>query len=112
MRAGDLNRVISLMRKIPTGEKTDIGEEVFTWGKIRDLRANVKWGTVAEKVGSVVPQRFAAATVTFRTRWFADVLPTDVINFDGRNYNIVGATEIGRRVGLDITAIWRQGEFT
>lgn len=111
MRAGDLNRSIAILRKVNVGEPNDYGEYETEWQTIHRPRANVKWGQVAEKVDTTASQRFAAATVTFRTRWIADLRPTDVVTFDGRNYNILGSAEVGRRVGLEITATWRQGEL-
>ncbi|SIQ98746.1 head-tail adaptor [Rhizobium sp. RU35A] len=111
MRAGDLNRTITILRKVQIGAPNDYGEYETIWQIVHRLRANVKWGAVAERLDGTANQRFAAGTVAFKVRWFADLHPTDVIGFDGKFYNIVGSTEIGRRVGLEITATWRQGEL-
>lgn len=110
MRAGDLNRTIAIMRQVEIGR--DIYDEPITeWQSIHRPRAGVKWAKVEERVDATANQRFAAATVTFKIRWLPDVLPTDIIRFDRKNYNIVGQAEIGRRVGLELTATWRQGEL-
>jgi head-tail adaptor len=52
----------------------------------------------------------AAATTRFRIRWSAAVAvlnPKDRVVCEGRTYDVVGVKELGRREGLEITAMRR-----
>lgn len=53
----------------------------------------------------------AAATTRFRIRWSAAVAglnPKDRVVCEGRTYDVVGVKELGRREGLEITAMRRE----
>lgn len=108
MKAGDLNRLITVLRREQTGT-TIANEPIFEWLPVRRISANVRYLKADERFDG--NQVFAWSTVVFKTRWFPGLEPTDVISFDGRNYNVSGYAEIGRRVGLEITGTWRQGDL-
>jgi len=106
MKSGDLNRFIKVLRREQTG--TSIANEpIFGWNTVRRISANVRYLKADERFDG--NQVFAWSTVVFKTRWFPGLEPTDIISFDGRNYNVKGYAEIGRRVGLEITAEWKEG---
>ncbi len=77
--------------------------------------AAVKIGTVwAAKTDVSDSERFrngvteAMITTRFQVRWSsltAGILASDLIEVDGRRYGVVGIKEIGRREGLEITAL-------
>lgn len=109
MRAGDLNRSIVIKRRVQIGT-TPSNEPIFEWQPVRKMAANVRPMKADERFDG--SQVFAWSTVVFKIRWIPDLVQTDVIVFDGRNYNVSGIAEIGRRVGLEVTATWRQGVLT
>jgi head-tail adaptor len=105
MRAGDLNRKITVKRRAQIGTSST-NEPTFEWQTFKTVAANAKFLRAGERLES--GQKFAAKAMVFKTRWMA-LEPTDIIVFDGSNFDITGIAEIGRRVGLEITAEWRQG---
>jgi head-tail adaptor len=73
---------------------------------LHTIRAKATFLRAAERIGS--DQEFAVKELRFTTRFF-DLQPTDVIRFDGQNFDVEGIAELGRREGLEITATWRAG---
>jgi len=106
MEAGKLDRRITLQRFTTT--KNEFNEDVQTWADLatvwaskEDIRDSERWQ--ASEVAAEV-------TTRFRIRWsntVKDIDPRDRVLFDGRIYAINAVKEIGRRVGLEITAAAR-----
>lgn len=106
MKAGDLDRRIAIERATETQD--DFGEPIQTWATLatvwaskEDIRDTERF--MAQQVGAEVTTRFQirySATV-------ASVNPKDRVVYDGRVYDIAGVKEIGRREGLEITAVAR-----
>lgn len=106
MMATGRDRLITILR---LGRSFDShNRPVEGWSKLAQV-----W---AAKMDVSDGERFraaqVAATVTtrFRLLWspqVADVNPKDRIALDGREYDIVGVKEIGRREGLEVTAAAR-----
>jgi SPP1 family predicted phage head-tail adaptor len=103
MKAGPLDSRITIQRA--TLAENSVGEFVPTWAAITTLPAS--------KVDIPDGERWraaeVAATVTtrFQIRWnavTATVSPKDRIVCDGRTYDIHHVKELGRRVGLEVTA--------
>lgn len=100
MRAGDLDRRITVERAVKTTDAAGgvtlnwmaIGE---VWAQVLPISDGERWR--AEEVAAHV-------TTRFRIRWGLDVTAEDRIVYGGRNYEIFGVKEIGRRVGQEITA--------
>lgn len=101
MRAGDLDRRVSLYHRVLTqnaqGEQVPSYPTAYVtvWAQKLDQRAREYFaaqGTQAE------------ATTRFRIRYRSDVLMTDRLVLDGLNYDIVQISEIGRREGLELFA--------
>lgn len=106
MQAGKLDRRITLERASITLD--DFGGQVEAWVVLATVWAEAipvsdreRWR--AGEIGATISHRF-------RIRWssaVADLNARDRVIFDGREYDIHGVKEIGRRVGLEITASTR-----
>lgn len=103
MRAGTLDRRITLLRRSQTrnayGEQVETFTEYATvWGQRLDVTGREMFaskGTIAEN------------SAQFRLRYRSDVLYTDRLQCDGVEYDIVQVAELGRRDGLDLVAVAR-----
>ena len=88
-----------------TSVQDAFGQETETWTEFATV-----W---AEKVDIKARERFAAAqdiaeeTTRFRLRYLLGVSPKMRIVDDGKTYDIEGIAELGRRVGMEITATAR-----
>lgn len=103
MRAGRLDRRLTISRRVETG-RDDLNNPVFEWQTVRTV-----WAAKihkSEDEAFAASQHYSKRTVTFRTRYFADVTETDRLEIDGAVYRITGIREIGRRAGLEISAEW------
>jgi SPP1 family predicted phage head-tail adaptor len=106
MRAGDLDRRIVLQRA--TFAPNGFNEPVATWSDLITV-----WGTVyqvtdveqfrAQEIGAEATTRI---TIRYSSE-VADLGPTDRVAFGGREYNITGVRELGRREWLEIRAVAR-----
>lgn len=111
MRAGRLDRRVMLFRAVTT--RSPLNEPVKTWlpfpgmpgggiaarrDPVRDLERQA-----AQQLGASVTDRF---TLRWARSW-ADVNPKDELVCEGRRYGIVAVKELGRRRGLEITAVAR-----
>lgn len=104
MRAGDLDRRVQFMRaatiddgfQVRPGEFERYGTPV--WAARRFIRDAERYA--ASTVG-------VDAVVRFQVRWSsftAGITHMDRLICEGRTYAITGIKEIGRRVGIEITA--------
>jgi SPP1 family predicted phage head-tail adaptor len=107
MRAGQFDRVIQIWRLTEIGRDPIFNTPVLEWNSVHTIRARATFLRAAERIGA--GQEFAVKELRFTTRYFDDLQATDVIRFDGQNYDVEGIAEIGRREGLEISATWRQG---
>jgi SPP1 family predicted phage head-tail adaptor len=103
MRAGSLDRRVTVER---AGLTTDeFGQDLESWAPLaivwaakEDIRDSEM--LAAQQVGATV-------TTRFRIRWsqsVASLTPRDRLVYAGRAYQVVAVKEIGRRVGLEVTA--------
>lgn len=102
LRAGDLNRRITIERDTPTDD--GFGRE-SAWTALRTCWASRRIDRGSERYAN--DQRQAQVTVIFRVRWWpgaASVTPADRINDQGQLFDILSALEIGRREGLEMMA--------
>lgn len=104
MKAGQLDRQVTLQRAQTV--KDAFGNPVETWtDMVRDLAASATPVSDAERVrGAEVA---AVITHRFQVRWgpaWSDLDPADRLLFEGQIYNIGAVKELGRRVGLEISA--------
>jgi len=98
LRAGDLDRVVTLERA--SEDVNDHGEPVRTWIPIATVRA--KLTTEAGKEFFQSGQTFSAGRGSLLIRWRSDVLVTDRAVLDGVVWNIESVREVGRRVALEL----------
>lgn len=98
LNAGRLDRRITIKTK--SVSQNDFGEEIVTWTDVTTvwaqrspLKGYERW--VAQQVAASVDERF-------RIRFRTDVSPEDIVEFEGREYDITSVTEIGRRAGLEL----------
>ena len=105
MRLGRLNKRITIRRaSAPT--RNAMNEPVPAWadfasfwGQQIDQRPTESW-----KAG----QTAAQVERVWRLRWSdraATITPSDRLSCDGREFQIIGVTEIDRRVGIEIVGI-------
>jgi head-tail adaptor len=107
MKATGREWTIIIERNTPT-QDSGSGENVDSWEMLAT--------TYAEKLDVSDSERVASAEVSaeistrFRLLWsdaYSSVNPKDRIVLDERVFEIVGVKEIGRREGLEISAISR-----
>lgn len=105
MRLGKLNKRITVRRaSAPT--RNAMNEPVEVWGDLGkfwaeqiDQRPTESWkaGQTAAQVERVWRVRWHARTAT--------ISPSDRLVCDGREFQIIGVTEVGRRFGIEIVGI-------
>lgn len=106
MLAGPLDRWLTLQRR--TVADNALGEEAETFIDLATVRASKSDIGDAEKVRA--QQVGAEITTRFQIRWsvnWSDLTSKDRVSCDGREYEVVGVKEIGRRDGVEITACAR-----
>lgn len=106
MDAGRLDRRITLKRATSTANA--FNEAVETWSSLATVWASVVPISDSERMRA--GETLAAKKSRFTIRWsstVADVDPRDRLTFDGRDYDINGVKEVGRREYLEITATAR-----
>jgi SPP1 family predicted phage head-tail adaptor len=100
MRAGNLDRVIQLQR-IATVTTDSYGAKSPSWTTFATLRAQKLSNAIIDREGARGDS--TDNTITFRSRWLYGVTLECRVTYEGQQYKIMGLTELGRRVGLDIT---------
>lgn len=101
IRAGKLDRTISIERKTETVSQT--GAVVSTWLNIATVRAEIVQQSASEFLTG-----FGEAengTVVFRIRYLAGITTADRVSYAGKVYDLKEITEIGRRRGLELRAV-------
>lgn len=99
MRAGNLDRVIEIQRRT-TG--LDLyGAPIETWAPVATMRAQLLKNATDNQEG----QRgdFTSAVSIFRIRYLDCVTLESAVTCQGQQFQIIGISEIGRRMGLELT---------
>jgi len=110
MKPERLDRKITLERFTYTTDPGS-GEQVKTWSTLATVWASKRDVSDSERVASA--EVSAEIGTRFQIRWdssWSDLNPKDRVVCDGRTYDIVGVKELGRREGLEISAIARADE--
>jgi len=106
MQAGKLDRRIVLQRS--SAARDDFNNEVLSWQPLAELWASWRPATAREQLAS--QETGAAVEAVFEIRWStlsSGINPKDRLRFKERDYDIIEATEIGRRKGIRIKATAR-----
>jgi SPP1 family predicted phage head-tail adaptor len=101
--AGQMDRRITLRRATIT--QNAFGEAIAVWGDLTTVPAHFMPVSDSERYRS--DEMAADITSRFRIRWSATtgtVTPRDRLTYQGREYDIHGVKEMGRRDFLEITA--------
>lgn len=106
MNAGKFDRRVALLTRVIT--KGPLNADVETWPVMAEVWASYEPVSDGERLR----QSEVAATITarFQVRWSPDtalVDPTWRLEFEGRTFDVVATKEIGRRVGVEISATAR-----
>lgn len=103
-KSGKLDRRITIEQRAVI--LNDFGEEIETWTTAGQLWAEKKHERATERFAA--QQRYATAEVSFKVRWFP-LIPTVTaalddyrLFYEGREYNILGIDELGRREAAHI----------
>jgi hypothetical protein len=105
LAAGNLDRGVTITERIQQSGAVDgMNNSVWTYGRRRDVWAQMVQTAQAEVFDGDTRQRYATRTVVFRIRWLPGMRETDQLECEGRTYDVKGIRELGRREGLEITA--------
>lgn len=106
MDAGRLDRRITLRRATTTTDA--FNESVFVWGTLATVSAKVEPVSDGEqwRAGETLASMLTRFTIRYSTT-VSSVDPRDRIQYGGREYDIQGVKELGRREFLEITAAAR-----
>ena len=106
MDAGRLDSRITLKRATSTANA--FNEPVVTWTTLATVWASVVPVNDGERLraGETLASKQSRFTVRYSST-VASVDPRDRITFDGRDYDLNGVKEVGRREYLEITATAR-----
>jgi len=106
MQAGKLDRRIVLLRA--TAVRDAFNNEVLTWQPLAEVWNSWRAATAREQLAS--QETGASVEAVFEIRWstvVSDLNPKDRLRFNGRDYDIIEATEMGRRKSIRIKATAR-----
>ncbi len=99
MRAGKLDRIITLERYVRIGND-GAGNIIRDWSALATLRAQIIQATTEEFMRGWGASSETA--IIFRTRYIDGLKLSDRVTYDGQQHNIKEIKEIGRRRGLEI----------
>jgi len=103
MRPGDLDRRIQLQRygqTVDADNQPAIGYSPIAtvWASVTPVSDGER--VRASEVGATISMRFQV----WYSSTVADLNPKDRVIYNGKNFDIVGVKELGRREGLEISA--------
>lgn len=101
LAAGELDRRIRLELEVQ-GPPTGSGEPTSDWQLTAEVWASKRHLRASETYQA--QQELAQADVLFRIRYRTDVFPDHmrIVDEDGREFDILGVWELGRREGLEL----------
>lgn len=106
MNAGLLDRRITLKRATVT--TNEFNEPVYSWSTLATVSAAKL--DLSDRERLAFGEMAAEIITRFRIRWsstVSDLNPKDKLVHAGRTYEIYAVKEMGRHVGLEITAVAR-----
>lgn len=78
------------------------GEPVQTWEDVREIWAEKIERTSSNTERFVADQRQSDRWLVFRIRWTRAITAMERVIFEGRAYDILYVSEIGRREGVEL----------
>jgi len=105
-RAGLRDRQIFILSHTVT--INDLGEPVETFEPGGKAWAHVVYKSVVE--GDEAGSKRASKTICFKIGYRTDISEADRVEFDNRDYQIIGITELGRRELLEIETFRIEGQ--
>lgn len=103
IRAGSLDRVITIQRNTPVQD--DIGEFIDSWADVTDLRAKVLTTLGGGNQDTFEDdQELPLGQIRLRTRFLSSLTTDDRLIFEGETYNIISLAPFRRHEGWDILA--------
>lgn len=99
MRAGDLDKVISIERPSPGGVAPD-GTPIEGWLPFATMRAHLVQSSTEEFLRGY--GEGAGTILIFRVYWRQDVTTDMRVTFEGRRFNLREVTETGNRAGTEL----------
>lgn len=103
MDAGNLDRWLTLRQRVVATNALNEDEATFVdLARVRASKKDLSDGEKvrAQQVGSEITTRFQ---IRWSVNWSA-LNPKDRVECEGREYEVVGVKELGRREGIEITA--------
>ncbi len=101
MRAGQLNRVISIDRLTTT--LNDNRSSVSAWANVDTVRAEIVQQSATEFLTGFGEAE--SSSIVFRIRYLPGITTADRVTYAGKAYDLKEVTEIGRRRGLELRAV-------
>lgn len=101
MRAGEMDRLVTLQRFTTTED--EYGERIEIWTNLATVFAEARQQGGREYLAAATT--LAEVRVVFFLRWFPDITVLDRVNYDGVLHNIVEVREIGRRDGVELHTV-------
>ncbi|MBZ9757854.1 phage head closure protein [Mesorhizobium sp. ESP6-5] len=101
MRAGKLDRTISIERKTETVSPT--GAPIAAWLNTATVRAEIVTQSASEFLTGFGEAE--SGTIVFRIRYLAGITTADRVSYAGQVYDLKEVTETGRRRGLELRAV-------
>lgn len=110
LAAGELDRRVRIEREVQ-GTPTGSGEPTSDWQLVAEVWAGKRTLRASEVFQA--QQEIAEADVRFRMRYRSDVFPDHmrIVDEDGREFDILGVHELGRRDGLELLTRSRTEEL-
>lgn len=103
MKPGTLDRRVTVLRRSLT--RNEHGEQVETYSDLVTVWAQRLDTTARESF--TAQTTIAEGTAKFRMRYMSDLLYTDRLSCESREYDIVQIAELGRREATEIVGIAR-----
>lgn len=105
MRAGKLDRRITILERMETG-RNSLNEPEYAWLAVADAWAQLRPNRGSERFAAA--QLAGTAVLTMHLRWRPGLGVQHRVVHDGVTYEIVAPPrELGRRVGLEIDMVAR-----
>lgn len=96
MHGGALDRIITIKEQTRSRDANS-GQTILSFTEVDTRRAHVKPAFFDEQVREEQNRKIAKESYIFTIRYYTGLTVSHVIEYDNRNFNIVGLAEIGRK---------------